>query len=155
MKNFFQLSIAVLLAGTVLVSCGKDDDDDEDTSVLGITNIVAENHDGSGSNQVNRGGMLKIDFEATAGPDANLDYYHIELHDHPASGLIEDEYRIIDQTFENEATFKGLKNASVHQHVPVADTANLGAYHGVIVVVDENGNSVDTEDGDTEIMVVQ
>ena len=143
--------MVVLLAGSVLVSCKKDE---EEKMELQITNIVAENHDGGG-NEVPRGGELKIEFTATAGDEAKLDYYHIELHDHPASGLVSDEYRIIDSTFQNLATFKGLKNANVHQHVEVQDTANLGAYHVVIVVVDEAGNSVDTENGDTEIIVVQ
>jgi len=148
MKNLFKLSLALLLSGSLLVSCDKNKEE------LKISDLVAENHD-SGDNTVQRGGTISIDFKATAGDDARLDYYHIELHDHPASGLIEDEYRIIDETFRDKSTFKGLKNANVHEHITVADTANLGAYHVVIVVVDEDGNSVDTEDGDTEIIVVE
>ena len=150
MKNLSKLLIALLLTGTVLVSCKKDDE----AKVLSITNIVAQNHNGGGTD-VPRGGRISIDFTATAGDDARLDYYHIELHDHPASGKIEDEYRIIDKSFKNVSTFKGLRNANVHEHIDVADTANLGEYHVVIVVVDEAGNSVDTENGDTEIKVIE
>jgi hypothetical protein len=82
-------------------------------------------------------------------------FYHIEIHDHPESGLVEDEYRIIDASFKDEAIFKGLREAHVHEHVTVPDNANLGEYHVVIVVVDEAGNSVDTENGDAHIEVVE
>lgn len=148
MKSLFKISMIGVLAGAVLVSC------EEEKTELSIKNLVAENHD-DGGKEVPRGGEILIEFDAVAGDDAKLDYYHIELHDHPPSGLVSDEYRIIDQTFENDPTFKGLKNAHVHEHVAVQDTANLGDYHVVVVVVDEAGNSVDTENGDTEITVVQ
>ena len=56
---------------------------------------------------------------------------------------------------DDARTFKGLRNANVHAHVTVPDTANLGSYHVVIVVVDEAGNSVDTEDLETHITIVE
>lgn len=143
--------MVALLAGSVLVAC---ETDEEEKMELQITNIVAENHDGGGE-EVPLGGEILVEFDAIAGDDAKLDYYHLELHDHPASGLISDEYRIIDSTFQNLTTFKGLKNAHVHEHIDVPQDANIGEYHVVIVVVDEAGNSVDTEDGDTHIVVVQ
>ncbi|BDD05513.1 DUF4625 domain-containing protein [Aureibacter tunicatorum] len=152
MKKLFKLSMALIFSAAVLSSC-ESEEEEALAKKLSISNLVAENHDGG--NEVSLGGTIHIDFEAQAGDEANLDYYHIELHDHPESGLIEDEYRIIDKTFMEKSTFKGLKNASVHEHIKVADTANLGAYHVVIVVVDEAGNSVDTEDGDVEIVVVK
>ena len=153
MKKLFSLSMALLLAGALFVSCEKDDDKDEEKKSLSITNVVAKNHDGG--EEVPRGGTISVDFTATAGDEARLDYYHIELHDHPVSGLIEDEYRIIDKSFKDKSTFKGLRNANVHEHISVADTANIGEYHVVITVVDEAGNSVDTEDGDAHIVVVE
>jgi hypothetical protein len=149
MKNLLNLTIALLFIGTVVVSCEKDEEKKE----LSITNVVAENHDGG--EEVPHGGTISVNFTATAGDDARLDFYHIEIHDHPESGLIEDEYRIIDEDFKEKSTFKGLRNANVHEHISVADTANLGKYHVVIVVVDEAGNSVDTENGDTHIVVVK
>lgn len=155
MKNLFKLSIALFLTATILVSCDDDDNNDnEETRELSITDITATNHD-NGSIEVPRGGEIALDFTAIASDDARLDYYHIELHDHPESGLIDDEYRIIDETFRDLSTFKGLRNANVHQHIAVPQEANLGEYHVVIVVVDEDGNSVDTEDGDTHIIVVE
>lgn len=141
--------MALFLFGAVLVSCEKDEEKKE----LSITNLVAENHEGG--TEVPLNGTISVNFTATAGDDARLDYYHIEIHDHPESGLVVDEYRIIDEDFKDKSTFKGLRNANVHEHISVADTANLGKYHVVIVVVDEAGNSVDTENGDVQIIVVE
>ena len=152
-SKLFKLSIALLLTATLFASCDNDDDTNAPQE-LSITNIVAKNHDSDG-NEVLRGGTIELNFTATAGDGARLDYYHLELHDHPESGKIEDEYRIIDQTFRDKSTFKGLRNANVHEHIAVPDTANLGEYHVVIVVVDEAGNSVDTENGDDKIFVVK
>jgi hypothetical protein len=148
MKKLVKLSTAMILAGIVFISCEK-----EETKQLSITNVVAENHDGGV--EVPRGGTISVNFTATAGDEARLDFYHIEIHDHPTSGLIEDEYRIIDESFKDDVIFKGLREANVHKHVSVSDTANLGEYHVVIVVVDEAGNSVDTENGDAHIVVIE
>ena len=76
-----------------------------------------------------------------------------EFHDHPASGVVADEYKIIDDQFTDN--FKGLKNAHVHKHITVSDTANLGSYHVVVIVVDEDGNSSDTETLETHIEIIQ
>lgn len=149
MKNLIKLSMIVLLVSVTLGSCKKDEDEKE----LSITNVVAENHDGG--DEVGLGGTISVNFTATAGSKARLDFYHIEIHDHPESGKVEDEYKIIDDDFKNITTFKGLRNANVHQHITVPDEANLGAYHVVIVVVDEDGNSVDTEELETHITVVE
>lgn len=148
MKNLLKLSMAMILAGIVFVSCEK-----EEKKELSITNVVAENHDGG--TEIPLGGTISVNFTATAGDDARLDFYHLEIHDHPASGAIEDEYKIIDDDFKDKSTFKGLRNANVHEHVTVPDTANLGSYHVVIIVVDEDGNSVDTETLETHITIVE
>ena len=149
MKNLFKITMGLILAAVVLVSCKKEDE----KTVLNISNVVAENHDGG--TEVSLGGTISVNFTATAGDDARLDFYHIEIHDHPASGEISDEYKIIDDDFKDKSTFKGLRNANVHEHVIVSDTSNLGSYHVVIVVVDEAGNSVDTETLETHITIVQ
>ena len=139
----------VLALAITLFSC---EDKKEETPKLSITNVTAENHDGG--TDVPLKGTISVDFEATAG-EARLDFYHIEIHDHPTSGLLEDEYKIIDDDFKNLSTFSGLRNAHVHEHIQVPDTANLGSYHVVIVVVDKDGNSVNTEALETHINVVQ
>lgn len=149
MKNQIKLLGAMALAALLFFSCEKDEEDDK----LAITDVIAENHD-SGSSEIPRGGTVSVNFTATSG-QARLDFYHIEIHDHPASGKVEDEYKIIDDDFKDETIFKGLREASVHKHVSVPDTANLGRYHVVIVVVDEAGYSVNTEDMETHITIVE
>ena len=147
MKKLLKLSSAILLASVLFFSCEK-----EEEKKLTISDVVAENHDGG--TEIPLGGTISINFAAIAG-EARLDFYHIEIHDHPTSGKVEDEYKIIDDDFKDQSTFKGLRNANVHEHIQVPDTANLGSYHVVIVVVDEDGYSVDTEDLETHITIVE
>lgn len=146
-KTIVSLSIFACVMFCI-TSCKK-----EEKLVLTINNVVAENHDGG--TEVPRGGTISVNFATFAGDDARLDFYHIEIHDHPTSGYVEDEYKIIDADFKDKSIFKGLRNATVHEHVHVSDTANIGSYHVVIVVVDEDGNSVDTETLETHITVVE
>ncbi len=145
LKTFGILTLVMIVA---CVSCGKKEAAPE------IKNLTAVNHDDN-TTIIPRGGTISVNFEAESMSKDKLDYYHIEIHDHPASGLLEDEYKIIDDSFENEATFKGLKNANVHEHIVVPMDANLGKYHVVITVVDEYGNSADTEDVHVEITIIE
>jgi len=147
MTNLFKLTSAILLASMLFISCEKDEEENK----LTISDVVAENHDGG--TDISPGGTISVNFNATAG-EARLDFYHIEIHDHPESGLVEDEYKIIDADFKDKSTFKGLRNAFVHEHVIVPENANPGPYHVVIVVIDEDGYSVNTEHLDTHITVV-
>jgi hypothetical protein len=144
MKNLSRFFFAGAIILFLFSSCQQDE--------LTISNLTAGNHDGG--IEVPIGGTISVDFEAIAG-EARLDFYHIEIHDHPESGLVDDEYRIIDADFRDVSTFKGLRNAHVHEHIVVPQDAHLGEYHVVVVVVDEDGNSVDTEDGDAHIIVVE
>lgn len=153
MKNLLKISMLILLSGIMFMSCGKDDDDTKDGAPL-IEDVKAENHDVSGSAEVKRGGLLSVNFKAIARGDSRLESYHIEIHDHPASGKVEDEYKIIDKTFTDAKLFKGLREASVHQHVSVPRDANLGKYHVVVRVVDSKGRQADTENALKEITVV-
>ena len=150
MKNLFKISAAFLLVSLLLFSCEKEED--KEITPL-ISNVVAENHDGG--KQIPLRGIISVNFDAITRSGAKLDFYHIEIHDHPASGNIEDEYKIIDEDFKDKSTFKGLINAHVHEHVTVPDTANIGNYHVVVIVVDEDGNSADTENLETHIEVIQ
>lgn len=150
MKQLVKTVVLAILLG-FFVSCNSKDDLGE----LKISEVVAENHNDEGSTEIPLGGTISVNFSATASESARLDFYHIEIHDHPVSGEISDEYKIIDKDFKDLSTFKGLRNAHVHQHVTVPDTANLGSYHVVIVVVDEDGYSVDTEALETHITIVE
>jgi len=150
MKNVL-VKTATLLTLVIIVacvSCGKKKAAPE------ISNITAVNHDDN-TTIIPRGGIISVNFEAESMSKDKLDFYHIEIHDHPASGLVADEYRIIDDSFKNKPTFKGLKNANVHEHILVPANANLGKYHVVITVVDEYGNSADTEDVHVEITIIE
>jgi hypothetical protein len=150
-KNVLKSIQFTILAGVLaFVACDKTDT----TTPPEIKNIAATNHDDN-TTVIPRGGTISVNFEAVAKNDGKLDWYHIEIHDHPESGLVEDEYRIIDDSFMDKVTFKGLKNANVHEHIIVPAEANLGAYHVVITVVDEYGNSVDTEDVDVSISIIE
>lgn len=142
--------LSILLIVLVVVSSCKKDDENPDVRPK-ITDVVAANHDGG--TEVSLGGTISVDFEVITQSDAKLWYYNIEIHDHPASGAIEDEYKIIDDQFTDN--FQGLINAHVHKHIQVPDTANLGSYHVVVIVVDEDGNSSDTEALETHIEIVQ
>lgn len=151
MKNFIKLSIISLFAFLLFISCEKEDTIDK-TTPPEITDLTAGTHDGSTT--IKRGGEFGVDFNARVLNDGRLDKYHIEIHDHPTSGKVEDEYKIIDSTFTDIATFKGTKNSHVHQHITVPLEANLGKYHVVVVVFDEYGNTANTEDIDTEIEII-
>ncbi len=147
MKNVLKFLGLFLLAALVITACKKEEED----ITPEITNVEAKNHDGG--TQVSLGGTISVDFDAKTRSNAKLDYYNIEIHDHPASGAITDEYKIIDDQFTDN--FKSLKNAHVHKHIAVPDTANIGSYHVVVIVVDEDGNSSDTEAIETHIEIVQ
>lgn len=146
-----QMPGVLLLAFALLFSCEKDEDNEITPE---ISQVGAENHD-TGENSIAIGGTISVNFEARTRSEAKLDYYHIEIHDHPVSGNVEDEYKIIDDDFKNEITFKGLVNAHVHEHIRVPDAANTGPYHVVVIVVDEEGNSANTEDLDTHVEITE
>jgi len=99
------------------------------------------------------GGTIGVNFDAKSRSGARLDYYNIEIHDHPVSGQVSDEYKIINEQFTEN--FKGLVNSHVHKHIVVPDIANLGSYHVVIIVVDEDGNYSDTEALDVHIEIIE
>ncbi len=147
-SRFFYL---LLLSLIILVLACNDEETDLTPE---ITDVEAINHS-TGSDTIARGEQVAVDFDAYSRSDARLDYYHIEIHDHPESGLVTDEYKIIDSSFTEVATFSGLKNSHVHQHITVPDTANLGSYHVVVVVVDQDGYSADTEELETHIVIVE
>ena len=159
MKSLIKFSMLFIVSGMLFIAC-NDDEPNASNEVVpsapqpSIKNIEAVSHDG-GSTTIARGETLGLDFDAYTQSDALLDKYHIEIHDHPESGLVEDEYKIIDSTFVNDPTFENTRNAHVHKHITIPDTANLGAYHVVIVVFDKAGYTTDTEALEMHIEVVE
>ena len=86
-QKLFKIGFISISMIAVFMFSSCEDDKDEDKK-LTINNVVAENHDGG--TEIPIGGTISVDFEVEAG-EAKLDYYHIEIHDHPASGKVEDE----------------------------------------------------------------
>lgn len=148
MKSVLKITALLAFVISLQFSCTEDEITPE------ISNVSAENHN-SGNTLIAAGETISVNFDAKSRSGARLDFYHIEIHDHPVSGQVSDEYKIIDDDFRNLSTFKGLINAHVHEHITVPDTANTGSYHVVIIVVDEDGNSSDTEELETHIEIIE
>ena len=146
MKKFFGVLTILLLISFVISSCDKEEIDT--TTPPEVYDFVAGTHPPNVSDTIVKtpGAEIIVDFKARSMNDGRLDAYHIEIHDHPESGNPEDEYKIIDELFDNDAFFKGLRNASVHKHIGIPEEAPLGEYHVEVLVIDEYGNStmVDT-----------
>lgn len=147
MKKIKWILLTCMAVVLILTSCQKDEEKTPD-----IMNMSVGDHDGT-TTEIALGGVAVVEFDAVSNSGERLAYYHIEMHDHPESGLIEDEYRIIDEDFEED--FVGLMNAHVHHHVTIPVDAKLGEYHVVVTVVDESGYSADTENDDFHIQVIE
>ncbi len=151
-KLFVFKAIVLLTLTPLMISCDKDEDVDQ-TTPPEIYDLFAGDHDHTTNVIIKRpGAEIIVDFSARSQNDGRLEAYHIEIHDHPESGNPADEYLIIDDLFDNDPTFKGTRNASVHKHIPIPDDAPLGEYHVEIVVFDEFGN---TTDADTHIYLIE
>lgn len=151
--KFFVIPVALaVLLSAILVSCDKDDDKDT-TTPPEITDFHAGTHDQDSKTIVKKpGAEVIVDFKARSLNDGRLEAYHIEIHDHPESGNPADEYLIIDELFDNDPTFKGTRNSSVHKHIAIPEDASLGEYHVEVVVFDEYGNTTEV---DTHIYLVE
>ena len=144
-KIFGLILMALAIA---FASCS---DDENTTTPPEIYEFSAGSHDHS-TNEIQRGGEVIVDFKTRSLNDGRLHAYHIEIHDHPASGNSDDEFILIDELFDNNPTFRGTRNASVHKHIAVPVDAPLGEYHVEVVVIDEFGNSSEV---DTLIFIVE
>ncbi len=144
MFNVTKFTRLFLMALTItFVSCDKDDDQDT-TTPPEIYELAAGSHDQS-TNEIEKGGEVVVDFKVRSLNDGLLQAYNIEIHNHPESGNPEDEYLLIDDFFDNDPTFKGTRNATVHKHIAIPGDAPLGEYHVEVVVIDEFGNTAEEE----------
>ncbi len=146
MKKNVGLIAIILFISFVIASCDKDDTDI--STPPEIYDFFAGTHPPEVNDTIVKrpGAEIIVDFSARSLNDGRLEAYHIEIQDHPESGDSADEFKIIDELFDNEPTFRGLRNASVHKHIAIPEEAPLGEYHVEVVVIDEFGNStmVDT-----------
>ncbi len=150
MMKIMRLFAALLGLAILVYSCDKEKEKDMSTPPE-IYEFSAGTHD-QNCDTVSLGGEIIVDFKARSLNDGRLEAYHIEIHDHPPSGNPDDEYLLMDELFDNDITFRGTKNATVHKHIPIPDHAPAGEYHVEVVVFDEYGNTADT---DTLIYVVE
>jgi len=141
MKKMIETLAMLLLVSFVMSSCNKDDTDT--TTPPEIYEFTAGTHPPNVSDTIvhEPGAEIILDFSARSVNDGRLDAYHIEIHDHPESGNPDDEYIMIDERFDDDPNFKGLRNASVHKHLAIPGDAPLGEYHVEVIVIDEYGNS--------------
>ena len=141
MKKMIETLAMLLLVPFVMSSCEKDDTDT--TTPPEIYEFTAGTHPPNVNDTIvhETGAEIILDFSARSVNDGRLDAYHIEIHDHPESGNPADEYKIIDERFDDDPNFKGLRNASVHKHLAIPGDAPLGEYHVEVIVIDEYGNS--------------
>ncbi len=145
MKNSIKNLFVLCILGVFMVSCEKEEELDK-TTPPEIYELKAGNHDHTSTTIVKTAGAeIILDFSARTKNDGRLEKYHIEIHDHPESGLSADEYLIIDDLFEDDIRFKGTRNASVHMHIPIPEDAPLGEYHVEVTVWDEFGNTADAD----------
>lgn len=106
----------------------------EEISNIAISNLSINGgvHDVSKAS-----GSFTITFNALA-TTGTLAKYNIEVHNHPASGKEEDEFKIIDSEFTTN--FSGLTSASASQSITINSSAPLGEYHVEITIVDSENN---------------
>ena len=136
-----RLFAILLMVSFAITSCEKDETDT--STPPEVYDFFAGTHPPDVSNIIVKkpGAEIIVDFSARSLNDGRLEAYHIEIHDHPEIGNPADEYKIIDDLFDNEPTFRGLRNASVHKHIAIPEEAPLGEYHVEVIVIDEFGNS--------------
>ncbi len=147
-KRFLKfLIIPAIFAVLISLSLASCEDDKDTTTPPEISNFLAGTHPPDVSDTIVKkpGAEIIVDFNAESKNDGTLEAYHIKIHDH-------DEYKIINELFDDEPTFKGLRNAHVHKHIAIPDEAPLGEYHVEVIVFDEFEN---TSEVDTHIYLVE
>lgn len=80
-----------------------------------------------------------ISFIATAAKGMTLEKYNLEIHDEPASGLVEDETKIVDDAFTDN--FIGEASASINHEV-VIPTGAKGVCHVHLIIFDQQNNAI-------------
>lgn len=101
-----------------------------------VTDFTVQNM--NGGTEYAPGDTVVVSFTATAS-EGTLDHYHLEIHDEPASGNVEDETKLVDDEFT--ANIKGETEAIISHIVAIpADAA--GAYHVHATISDTKGNGI-------------
>ena len=116
---------------------------EENPGIPHISNFKLYNKKDESSKDFVVGETVVIEFTATADGEKTLASYHLEIHDHPESGKLEDEIKVIDETFT--ADFEGLKTATVKKEVVISNDWNgqKGNQSFHLVVSDNEENEIE------------
>lgn len=109
----------------------------ENKNAPSVSNFSVSKKSGSGDYQV--GDIVVISFTAKAVEGNTLKNYHLEIHDEPASGKLEDEFKLVDEDFTTN--FEGLTEAVISHEVEVKDGGAKGKYHVHLHVTDNKNNA--------------
>ena len=108
----------------------------ENPNAPSVTDLSITNKNGGTTLSLND--VIVVKFTAEAKNGATLKNYHLEIHDEPASGKIEDEYKLVDDEFSDN--FKGKDKTTVSHEITITEKASTGKYHFHLHVYDEKNN---------------
>ena len=146
MKKQFYLIAVVIIAGLVLNSCKKDE---EETARPVINLLELGDGDSHGNDHTAKvGGECHIEAEITAEGTISLVTVKIHHEDGHGKGILDGEWEL-DTTYTK---FSGLKNATFHEHVEIDSTAEAGDYHFDMIVIDQEGYSTSVE---AELLIIE
>lgn len=94
----------------------------------------------SGNATINTGDTLIVSFTAKAKSGNTLKEYHLEIHDEPNSGKLEDEFKLVNKTFT--ADFANLSEATIQHETEVVAGGESGNYHIHLHIFDNENNGV-------------
>lgn len=109
---------------------------EENTNAPVISNFSVTNKSGSTDFQV--GDILIVSFEASAKNDITLKSYHLEIHDEPVSGELEDEFKLVDDEFT--ADFANESSVVINKEIEIKQGGTKGKYHVHLHVYDNQNN---------------
>ena len=115
---------------------------EENPGIPHITNFKLYNKKDNSKDFV-VGETVVIEFKATVEGDKKLASYHLEIHDHPKSGKLEDEVKVVDDTFT--ADFAGLTTATIKKEVVISNNWNgqKGNQSFHLVVTDNKNDAIE------------
>ena len=139
MKKQFYLLAIVIVAGLVLNSCKKDDEEVARPVVNLLELGEGDSHGNDHTAKV--GGECHIEAEITAEGTISLVTVKIHHENGHGKGILDEEWEL-DTTYTK---FSWLKNATFHEHVEIDSTAEAGEYHFDMIVTDQQGYSASVE----------
>ncbi|MDW5290251.1 DUF4625 domain-containing protein [Formosa sp. PL04] len=142
MKANFKFLAIILSLGFFLQSCSSDDDGAITIAPI-ITNFeFGEGTDHSTDPVAERGTDLHLEAEIYA--ENVISSITLRIHSHDEITLSEGEVEWDFEQVYTDASYQVI-NAVFHEHIDIPATAPAGEYHVELIVVDELGNSTESE----------